>query len=61
MPGVMAMMPAGKSNHFGIEVASGITWQGWEPGREYTKSIVLKNVKVKTQKLKYKWVLQPFL
>ena len=42
-----------KVNHYGIEVIDSITWQGWEPGNEYTKNIVLKNVKVKTQKLKY--------
>ena len=54
MPGVVAPPPAGKVNHFGIEVVSGVTWQGWEPGREYNKNIILKNVRVKTQKLKYK-------
>lgn len=37
----------------GIEVIEKIVWQGWEPGREYTKNIVLKNVKVKTQKIRY--------
>ncbi|CAH1790082.1 unnamed protein product [Owenia fusiformis] len=42
-----------KLNFDGIEVANGIVWQGWEPGQEYTKNIILKNVKVKTQKLKY--------
>lgn len=41
-------------NHFGIEVADSITWQGWEPGGEYTQQIVLKNVQIKTQKLQYK-------
>ncbi|KAK3083386.1 hypothetical protein FSP39_021362 [Pinctada imbricata] len=43
-----------KANYYGIEVVSGIVWQGWEPGREYTKNIILKNVNVKTQKIKYK-------
>ena len=37
----------------GIEVVEKIVWQNWQPGREYTKNIVLKNVKVKTQKIKY--------
>ena len=41
-------------NHFGIEVANSITWQGWEPGGEYTQQIVLKNVQIKTKKLHYK-------
>ncbi|XP_013412505.1 cilia- and flagella-associated protein 65-like [Lingula anatina] len=44
---------SGKANYNGIEVVPGVVWQGWEPGREYTKNITLKNVKVKTQKLKY--------
>ena len=35
-------------------MVNGVTWQGWEPGREYTKNIFLKNTKVKTQKLKYR-------
>ena len=54
MPGVTMMMPGGKSNHYGIEAVSRIKWQGWEPGQEYTKNITLKNVRVKTQKLKFK-------
>ena len=45
---------AERVNHYGIEVVNGVTWQGWEPGGEYTKQIVLKNVQIKTQKLKYK-------
>lgn len=48
------MLQGGKSNHFGIEAVSGLRWQGWEPGQEYTKNITLKNVRVKTQKLKFK-------
>lgn len=43
-----------KNNYYGIEVINNVVWQGWEPGREYTKNIVLKNVNVKTQKIKYK-------
>lgn len=41
-------------NRFGIEVSDSVTWQGWEPGGEYTQQIVLKNVQIKTQKLQYK-------
>ena len=40
---------------YGIEVVKGLTWKGWEPGGEYTKNIVLKNVNVKTQKLTYRY------
>lgn len=43
----------GKAQHYGIEVNSGLVWQRWEAGKEYTKHIVLKNVKVKTEKIKY--------
>ncbi|XP_050388962.1 cilia- and flagella-associated protein 65 [Patella vulgata] len=42
-----------KQNINGIEVVDGVVWQGWEPGQEYTKNITLKNVQVKTQKLKF--------
>lgn len=42
------------SKKLGIEVNDSVTWQGWEPGGEYTKHITLKNVQIKTQKLKYR-------
>ncbi|XP_022101804.1 cilia- and flagella-associated protein 65-like isoform X2 [Acanthaster planci] len=42
-----------KVKRYGIEVVKGLTWRGWEPGGEYTKNIILKNVNVKTQKLTY--------
>jgi len=29
---------------------------GWEPGGEYTKTLVLKNVQLKTKKIRFKWV-----
>lgn len=54
MPGVVAQLGGGKVNHYGIEVVGGLTWKGWDQGQEYVKHIVLKNVRVKTQKLKYK-------
>lgn len=54
MPGVTSAPNGGRVNHFGVEVVRKLTWQGWEPGKEYTKHLVLKNVRVKTQKLKYK-------
>lgn len=53
MPCVTETNPT-KVNHNGIETIQAVTYQGWEPGKEYTKNIVLKNVKVKTQKLTYK-------
>jgi len=56
MPGVATQLPAGKSIYHGIETVTQLTWIDWEPGKEYTKHIVLKNVRVKTQKVKYKCV-----
>ena len=43
----------------GIEVSQQMIYHGWEPGREYTKNIVLKSVAVKTQKLKFRLVKKP--
>lgn len=39
---------------FGLEVPRGLTYQGWEPGGEYTKPLILKNVKLRTQRVRYK-------
>ena len=44
------------NKHYGIEVASSLSWEHWEPGGEYTKQITLKNVNLKTKKLKYRYV-----
>jgi len=57
MPGVVSQLPGGKSIKHGVETVTELMWIGWEPGKEYTKHIVLKNVRVKTQKVKYKCVL----
>ena len=46
-------------HHFGIEVASCLNWEHWQPGGEYTQQITLKNVNLKTKKLKYRCV--PFI
>lgn len=53
----MALVTQRKPNKvekFGLEMPNRVTYQSWEPGGEYTKTIVLKNVKVKTQKIKFK-------
>eukprot|EP00794_Sanderia_malayensis_P017503 gene17503-19253_t len=42
------------ANRYGLEVSDGVVWQGWEPGGEYTKNITLRNVDIKTKKLKYR-------
>lgn len=55
VPQITQIAPMEKTNFHGIEVINEIVWQGWEPGREYTKNIILKNVNVKTQKIKYRY------
>lgn len=53
----MALLTQRRIEKFGIEVPLHVTYPKWEPGGEYTKSITLKNVKIKTQKIKYKSVI----
>ena len=43
-----------RCTQFGLEVPETVTWKNWEPGKEYTKNIPIKNVKVKTQKIHYR-------
>ncbi|XP_031308056.1 cilia- and flagella-associated protein 65 [Camelus dromedarius] len=39
---------------WGIEVAEKLQWKGWELGKEITKNLVLKNLSLKIQKIKYR-------
>ncbi|CAH6791790.1 Cfap65 [Phodopus roborovskii] len=39
---------------WGIEVTEELQWKGWELGKESTKNLVLKNLSLKTQKIKYR-------
>ncbi|XP_061465321.1 cilia- and flagella-associated protein 65 isoform X2 [Rhineura floridana] len=43
-----------KSTFWGIEVAESLTWQGWCLGKEFTKHLILRNVCLKTQKLRFR-------
>ncbi|KAL5489479.1 hypothetical protein EMCRGX_G018573 [Ephydatia muelleri] len=43
-----------KHIQFGLEVPKALTYHGWEPGGEYTKSLIIRNVQIKTQKIRYK-------
>uniref|UniRef100_H3B462 Cilia and flagella associated protein 65 n=1 Tax=Latimeria chalumnae TaxID=7897 RepID=H3B462_LATCH len=43
-----------KRQCFGLEVAESVVWYNWEPGLESTKHLTLKNVHMKTQKIKYR-------
>lgn len=40
---------------WGIEVAEKLHWKGWELGKETTRTLVLKNLSLKTQKMKYRY------
>ncbi|XP_021054197.1 cilia- and flagella-associated protein 65 [Mus pahari] len=39
---------------WGIEVAEELHWKGWELGKETTRTLILKNLSLKTQKMKYR-------
>ncbi|XP_004402829.1 PREDICTED: coiled-coil domain-containing protein 108 [Odobenus rosmarus divergens] len=39
---------------WGIEVVEVLQWQGWTLGKEITKSLALKNLSLKTQKMTYR-------
>lgn len=43
---------------WGIEVAEVLQWQGWTLGKEITKSLALKNLSLKTQKMTYRYQYQ---
>ena len=38
----------------GLEVPCTVTYKGWEPGGVYTKLVQVKNVHLKTQKIRYR-------
>ncbi|XP_075037134.1 cilia- and flagella-associated protein 65 [Mixophyes fleayi] len=42
-----------KDNVLGFEVCKFLHWQNWELGQETTKNLTLKNVRLRTQKLKF--------
>ncbi|KAM4025635.1 LOW QUALITY PROTEIN: cilia- and flagella-associated protein 65 [Anomaloglossus baeobatrachus] len=42
-----------KGNSLGIEVSKRLRWQNWEPGKEITKNLTLKNVRLRKQKIKF--------
>lgn len=43
-----------RSQVWGIDCAESLEWRGWEPGGEYVRSLVVKNVSTKSLKVKYK-------
>nr|XP_034983136.1 cilia- and flagella-associated protein 65 isoform X1 [Zootoca vivipara] len=43
-----------KNIFWGIEVPESLTWQGWCLGKEFTKHLILRNVCLKPQKLKFR-------
>ena len=57
MPSIPTKKSNDKTNFNGIEVNNKIVWKSWVPGSEFTKVISLKNVSIKTKKLKFKLVI----
>jgi len=46
---------AQRVRRFGVDCGEGLEWAaGWEPGGEYVKQLVVKNVTTKAMKLRYK-------
>jgi hypothetical protein len=46
---------AERIRRFGVDCGDGLTWEaGWQPGGEYTKQLVVKNVSKHVVRLKYK-------
>ncbi|XP_062972842.1 cilia- and flagella-associated protein 65 [Elgaria multicarinata webbii] len=43
-----------KSIFWGIEVVNTLNWQGWCLGKEFTRHLILRNVCLKTQKLRFR-------
>lgn len=43
-----------RQNFKGIDVVNQIVYRGWEPGKEYTQNIVLKNLSVQSKKVKFR-------
>uniref|UniRef100_A0A8C5PWI0 Coiled-coil domain containing 108 n=1 Tax=Leptobrachium leishanense TaxID=445787 RepID=A0A8C5PWI0_9ANUR len=44
----------------GLEVCRSLHWQNWEPGKESIKTLTLKNIKLKVQKVKFSPPSTPF-
>ena len=44
-----------KVTKHGIEVPTALTYKSWEPGGEYTKPLILKNVNLTSKKIRYKY------
>ena len=50
--------PCNKSKYVqdGIEFPNKMMYLNWEPGGEYTQVMIMKNVNLSTQKIKFKYV-----
>ncbi|KAE8581375.1 hypothetical protein XENTR_v10024768 [Xenopus tropicalis] len=42
-----------KNIMLGVEVCKSLQWQNWEPGKEFIRTLTLKNVRLKTQKIRF--------
>ena len=55
----MAVVRRSKIVGCGLEVPKGVVYRGWEPGKEYTKPLVVKNVQLQSQRITYRSVYYP--
>uniref|UniRef100_A0A3Q0SAU0 Si:ch1073-349o24.2 n=1 Tax=Amphilophus citrinellus TaxID=61819 RepID=A0A3Q0SAU0_AMPCI len=44
---------------FGLETRPELVWEDWEPGREFTKTLVIKNIHDKLKKLQIRFIILP--
>eukprot|EP00002_Diphylleia_rotans_P038308 TRINITY_DN8696_c0_g1_i16.p2 TRINITY_DN8696_c0_g1~~TRINITY_DN8696_c0_g1_i16.p2 ORF type:complete len:101 (+),score=15.54 TRINITY_DN8696_c0_g1_i16:91-393(+) len=42
------------AHRFGLDCGSGLEWRKWEPGGDYVKKLVIRNVTNRSLKFKYK-------
>ncbi|XP_018091209.1 cilia- and flagella-associated protein 65 isoform X2 [Xenopus laevis] len=42
-----------KTIMLGVEFCKSLQWQNWEPGKEFIRTLTLKNVRLKTQKIRF--------
>ena len=52
-PAYGVMVPKDRSAVFGLECAQAIEWRNWRPGNEYDKVFVIKNIGIKSCRIKY--------
>ena len=52
-PSYGAMRSEDRAAVFGVECVQAMEWRNWRPGKEYERTLVLKNVGTKSIRIKY--------